>query len=89
MHIQVPTVRWISSVNKSLQWTRTLSDYDIKKLLLSDDRFSVEVACKYFEHYRKAWGFEWAVGMYNGGGIKNRKYIEKVKKKMVFTSKIR
>ena len=89
MQIQVPTVRWLAGVDNSISWTDDLSDYDVKKLLLHDESFSVEVACKYFEYYRRHGGFDYAIGMYNGGGLKNKRYIGKIYNNMKATRRVK
>lgn len=83
LQVQVKTVRWLATMYPTLVFTTTLSDYDIEKLLLSNDRFSVEVACLYFEHYMShGWGYTKSIMVYNG--IPNNKlnwtYYNKVMK---------
>lgn len=88
MQIQAETTKWLSSVDGSLAWVKKLSKYDIQKLLLSNDRFSVEIASKYFDHYRKAWGYRKAIMIYNGG-VNNWTYYNKVRKALKITRRVK
>jgi len=88
LQIQTKTIRWLSQHYDSLAFTSTLSDYDIEKLLLSNDKFSVEVASLYFEHYMKhGWGYFKSISMYNGG-INNWTYYNKVMKAKKVVNKL-
>jgi len=79
LHIQVPTVRFIASVDCALSWTDKLSDYQIALKLLSDDQFSVEVASRHLNYYMDRVGYFKAVSIYNGGW-NNKRYFGKVMK---------
>ena len=78
LHIQVATVRWLSGMYESIAFTKKLSDYDVEKLLLSNDSFSIEVASLYINHYMDhGWGYTKSVMVYNGG-VNNWTYYRKV-----------
>lgn len=80
LHIQVATVRWLSGMYESIAFTKKLSDYDVEKLLLSNDSFSIEVASIYINHYMAhGWGYTKSVMVYNGG-VNNWTYYRKVMK---------
>ena len=79
MQIQIPTVRWLAEIYEDISWLNSFSDEAIKHILVTRDDFSIILACYYFEHYRKHWGYRRAVMMYNGG-VNNWTYFNSVER---------
>ena len=80
LQIRVETVRWLETIYDLN--TSYLTNGEIAVKLLTDTQFSVVVACTYINHYVKYRSWASAVGYYNGGGRHNKRYINKIQKKM-------
>ena len=79
MQMQVATVKYIASKDKSIQWVGRLSDKVVRTLLVRNDKLSVEIATKLFEFSRRRYGYFQAISRYNGGK-RNTTYYNKVMK---------
>lgn len=77
MQIKVDTVRWLATQWEELRWTKSLSDMDVARMLLTRIDFSVMVASLRFEQVRKYHGYFKAVSAYNGTYV-NYRYVRKV-----------
>lgn len=81
MQLQVATVQWIATKDKSIAWLALLPKKTLQTLLLRSDTLSIQVTCIHFEYWRKRYGWEKAISKHNGG-FNNLTYINKIKKRM-------
>lgn len=77
LQLQVPTVRYIISKDKSLSFLSRYSDKQLASFLLRHDDLSIILASKLFEFYVNRYGYFQAVSRYNGGK-NNVTYYNKV-----------
>jgi hypothetical protein len=81
MQLQVPTVRWIATKDKRIEWLKDLPTKSLQTLLLRSDTISIMVTCIHFEYWRKRYGYYCAVSKHNGG-MHNQTYYDRIQKRM-------
>jgi len=77
--LQIPTVRFLITKDKSLRFLNQYSNKQLESFLLRHDDLSIIITCKLFEYYRKRYGYFQAISRYNGGKH-NYHYYNKVVK---------
>lgn len=81
MQLQVPTVLWLATKDKSIAWLALIPKKQVQTLLLRSDTLSIQIACIHFEFWRKRCGYYAAVSKHNGGKH-NTVYYNRVMKAM-------
>jgi len=66
MQMQLPTLKYLMTKDKSIRYLKKLSDKQLETLLLRDDEVAIILAVKYFHFLLKHYGYKNAIIRYNG-----------------------
>ena len=86
MQISPDAVRWIARKHKHLRYLYRMNNWQIKYILISNDKLSIEIAARMINFLIRHKGRDIGVKRYNG--INNSKYLIKVNKNIKYITKV-